>query len=556
MLDGGLSVQGSGTGAPLPLWGNTQEGKEVRMSWSGFLGAREQARSWALEAADRLSQGKVEGALPGWRLDAPEEMTAGQLLLRRPPAPAPTLLYAALAPRAGLPNLARDPSEPFLHREALERASTRALEDTPLHRLAWGLERLHFLAARVEDRERRRWAVAEHPADPARDAETAGLWAAWLSGNPWSLRRPWEKLFLPEATRVFRAIAADRKLAPEIARRVIDDLREAFFYRMIGGKGALPGWAELAARVLETAPPGPLESVLRSLPAADRARLGACAAGRGVWRASAAAQWRAPGEATRAALAADALARHPERVEGWMDAHVIRRLILAWASGRAETDWILVTQNRGRARARARALLAARGAKLAEPLLALDGLFSRTAGALRRLCWGWAYSELARDFAFDLGRPLSARCDAPAADRPAPLDDRAQRALGAWLLLVVLKGRLGHLQRWVADGRTGDRDSTWGRLLSDELPPCLRDTADEVHYLRLRGALSGGLPAALRALSEPLAAVVALPAGRGLRAAFEARFRPSWPEDLPFPRAGFPTFQRHAAAALATLEAA
>lgn len=525
------------------------------MTWSSFLSERERALTWADGAARALSEGRTEGALPGWRIQPRVESDLARTLLQAPPAPSPRALFAALAPARELPALGREPAEPFLHREALERAVRKDLTSTLHNRLAWGLERLRFLAARVDDRERRRWAGERWAADPARDAECAGLWAAWFSGNPWSLKRPWERLFLPEATRVFRAIAADRRLAPDIARRVVEDLREAFFYRMIGGKGALPGWADLAARVLETAGQTPMEGLLTQLPASDRARLGACAAGRGVWRATAGALWRAPGEETRAALAAEALAAHPEEVEGWLDAHVVRRLIRAWAAGRTETDWILVTQNRGRGRARARALLAARGAKLAEPVLALDALFARTASALRRLCWGWAWSELARDFSFDLGRPLSPSCAPPRVNRLAPLDEAARADLHSWLLLVALKGRLAHLRAWAREGRTGDRDSTWGRLLSEELPESLRDPAGEAHYRRLRGALGEGLAIELSRLRDPLQVVVSLPAGRGLRAAFEAALRPGWSERVPFPRSGFPTFQRHAAEALASLEA-
>lgn len=552
-----MSAHGSGTDPREPR--RAQEPPSwpgEPMSWSTFLAARDAARGWALEAGRRLLDGEAAGALPGWRMEPRLAVALARRLARELPAPGPEALAATLAPTQDLPRLSRGPAEPFLHREALERAELPVVADTPLHRCAFGLERLAFLAARVEDRERGAWSRASYAADPTRDAEAAGLWAGWLSGNPWSLRRPWERLFLPEAARVFRAVAADRKLSPEVSRRALEDLREAFFYRMIGGKGALPGWAELAARVIETGPPGPLDALLGALPAGDRARLAACAATRGVWRGSAAAVWRAPGEEARAALGAAALAARPAEAEGWLDAHLVRRLLVAWRSGRTSTDWILATQNRGRARARARALLAARGAKLAEPLLALDALYARTAAALRRLAWGWAWSELARDFSFDLGRPLTTPCRPPAAPRPSPLSPEERPALRSWVLLVALKGRLGHLRAWVAEGRTGDRDSTWGRLLSEDLPALLREGAEDLHYRRLRAALSAELGACLEALRSPLAAVVALPPGRRLRAAFEEALRPGWDERVPFPRSGFPTFQQHAAEALDALEGA
>ena len=126
------------------------------------------------------------------------------------------------------------------------------------------------------------------------------------------------------------------------------------------------------------------------------------------------------------------------------------------------------------------------------------------------------------------------------------LRDEALACLQTWLLLVVLKGRVHHLRRWVETGGTGDRDTTWGRLLSESLPPHLTSE----HYRAVRLELARDLERRLARNEPVLEQIVALPRGRGLRAAFEAALGDWWHDDVPLPRSGFPTFVRHAEAYL------
>ncbi len=213
--------------------------------------------------------------------------------------------------------------------------------------------------------------------------------------------------------------------------------------------------------------------------------------------------------------------------------------------GRLDNDWGIVTQARGRVRARVRRLASERPSALLEALLQAQALHARTVAAARRWAWAWAWDELARDFSFDLERPLSAPCE-QRDELDLQLPSEAIEALDTWVLLVVLKGRSTHLQRCVREGSTGDRDTTWGRLLSDDLP---RGLAVE-RYQALRVELADSLGLRLATLRPLLTRIAEMEAGRTLRRRFEALLGDTWHPEMAFPRAGFPTFVRHAREAI------
>ncbi len=418
----------------------------------------------------------------------------------------------------------------------------------------WGLDALAFVGAEVERIERAAWreaSVAMRP-DPARDTETTALWAAWFAGDPWSGRGRWEALFLDEAVRVFMAVLRARKIPDSARGTALEDLRESFFYSMV--MGDIPGWAELAARTLETGPEGPVPALRRLAGPTEQQHLSSCAATRGTRADTLSRLWsERPDPAARAHALATYLAEGGA-LESLLDAHTVLRLLSSWSSGQDDPghSWAVVTQNRGRARARVRAVLVEHGRpRMLEPLLVMDALWARTAAATRRLAWSWAWRELGRGLSFDLETAGTRRCK-PVDLGHRPLDARERAALKTWVLLAVLKGRLTHLQRWVRTGSTGDRDATWGRLLANELPTHLR--GDDGRPVRVRVELADTLDDLLVDLRPALAALAELPTGRKLRAAFTAELEPRWAADVPFPKSGFPTFHRQAVAALEVID--
>jgi hypothetical protein len=242
------------------------------------------------------------------------------------------------------------------------------------------------------------------------------------------------------------------------------------------------------------------------------------------------------------------VARSGARLEVLVDAHVLVRVVDALAAGEGD-PWRVVAQNRARVRARVRIVAAQHHrAALGEALLGLDGLAARTHAAVARWAWAWAWHELGHDFPFDVeavaARPCLTEGEAPL------LSDADRAALRTWVLLVALRGRLDHLRRWAARGGTGDRDSTWGRLLAEELPPGLAARG----YGEVRAVLVEELDDLLVGLRGRLEAVASAPGGRGLRGAISARLAPEWSGEVRFPGSGFPRMRRAAADALATLE--
>lgn len=486
------------------------------LSWDDYLELR-QAR---LECARR---GTVR--LPGWNCD-----TTADLGGVKPDAVARA---AVLAEAALLPVRTRHAAAPRHDAWLFGRPLTVAQPPTPT---TWARARLIALGERLETEGRRSWADDWTP-EAALDAQAAEVLAGLAAGS-WTVRATAEAVWLAPVVRSFRGVCLARRLPDDVRRRAIDQLREGFFYRLaLPDERGVPGWCELAGRTLEAA--GPLAGMVTLFDTAQRRRAAWCAVSRGGWADSARALVPSPDRTDRALHILQRL----DDLDVLVDAHVQRRLVSRWQAGETDpdADWRVVVQARARARARLRALAAERPDALLTAVLSLPALAARTRDAAARWAWAWAWDELARDFAFSLDRPATAPCDQPdpgdvswPADWNAPLD--------TWLLLVALRGRWSHLARWVAEGRTGDRDSTWGRLLADALPEPL--AVDR--YARLRRELRTSLAARRDRLRPVLQSIAHLPGGRRLKRDMLALLTPAWHPDVPLPKSGFPSFLRAA----------
>ena len=534
------------------------------MDQTTYIERREVGRQRAIHGAGELMRDRpaaAEALLSTWSFAADPDLVGLvlQTLRTNTPEPAGSVLAGALAAPELLPvtPFGKNPIAGHLHRRWLAENTTAAVEASEKNRLAWALDELAFLGDEIERRDRVAWVAGVHTADAVRDAMTANLWAQWFAGNPWGIRQEWESLFLSATTRVFHAVCAARNLPAHVIERCRADLEDAFFFRLIGGNEEVAGWLELAARVLETTNPSPVAALANQLDSPGWDRVCLCAATRGNWRHTAANLWPdLPLARTRAiALRQDV---QGSRLEHLLDTHVALRLFESWHSTSCSprTNWDIVVQNRGRARARLRALVTESPRSLLDCFMAMEGIFSRTLAAVKRYAWAWAWQELAFDFAFDVSRAVTPPCHELHGSLP-PLGDGDQMAVKTWILLVVLKGRLGHLQRWVREGGTKDRDSTWARLLAKEMPQSLYDPLGRGHrghsYHRLRYDLMESLDDHLAAIEPLLQQIAGLKPSRALRANFGALVESEWDERVPYPQSGFPTFLKNTHSALTTL---
>jgi len=532
------------------------------LSPEGFLNTRATRR--------RLAEGggPLPELLSGWRF-ADDPIAVAALIAALDAGvtgntlspPAHRLALAGLPGEALLaaPALSSDASSARLARLRLDAwaAETAPEPAAPVTPRVWALVTLADIGADIELEVRGAWRQQQPPA-AADDVDAAALWQRWPTGGPalWAAREPWEARYLDAAVGAFRQVLASRELPPERVRSALADLREGFWFQLLGGSEGAPGWAELAARVLETAPPGPVEALTGSLGASARAVAGRCASARGYWPSTLERLLSdVPGRKARGLTAAQQIAADPARSEALLDLHVALRLVAGWqrpGGSSLSRDWQVIRQNRGRGRGRLRALVTAAPEPIIDRICGLEGLHERTLAATRRWAWDWSWEAMARGLELDFTRPVSAPCQVSDASL-TPLEESARPAAETWILLVALKGRLGHLQRWTRAGGTGDRDGTWGRLLNEELPDSLRDADGRYH--RLRAWLAGGLDEALAGWTPTLSAIAALRPGRALKAGFHELLRARWDDRVRFPSAGFPTFRRNAAAALDELDA-
>lgn len=421
---------------------------------------------------------------------------------------------------------------------ALHNAAISAISELS-HDLPGKLADLDLIGGRIAMVERRGWELPPGP----NDRELIAAWDAWFEGRPWDHRTLWERRYLHLAREAVRAVARHLRLPEAALRRVLDDLEDSFFLVLFGDEDGVPTWLDIGLLALERAPEGPVMSLGSCLNAPGWDRLGACLRRRGAWPATLNC---APGVAAPRDAAA---------LEELLDLHVLRQVLTGADTASAldlDRAWRVVRSNRGRMRGRLRALLVEgprdgiRGRLLRHPALS-----RATETALARFWFHQAWQELRRDFTFD-GRDLATPPCAPTEeDATTERLELNQGALRTWVLLVALRGRWEHLQRWAEEGSTGDRDSTWGRLLADQLPAALaRGAAGQRDLRPLRDYLSMNLADVLTSLLPTLEAVASAQPGPGLNDVVRRVLKPGWHAEVDFPQRRFAELRDHAAALL------
>ncbi len=355
-----------------------------------------------------------------------------------------------------------------------------------------------------------RWREAEASfepslaADAALDARAALAWTAWFGGDPYSAE-PYDYALghlIPRVQAVFQGVLTAAELPPKVRRATLIELGEGAFATLLTAKAdeSLPAWLDIATRALERGPGGPLRCLSRVLSPQERASAGLCLASRRLWAPTLATIWPDDAPRERAAKLSAWLRDDPEALPRITHLHLLGRLIERAATigpaalGDAELRAIC-RQNVARARARLRATLAARPEAVLDALLGLDALHARTHDAAGRFAFAWVNRELTFGLSMGHGPRVTPRCVAPKPPPDGAADADPTMSIDSaksWILLVIFRGRFGHLWRWVYDGTTGDRDSVWGALLKKELPTSLVEPG--LLRPRLRQTLRAELP--------------------------------------------------------------
>jgi hypothetical protein len=367
-----------------------------------------------------------------------------------------------------------------------------------------------------------RWREAEACFEPtltpdaALDARAAVAWSAWFHEDYYS-PEPYDYALshlIPRVQTVFQGVLSAAELPPKVRRDALIELGEGAFATLLTAKAdeSLPAWLDIATRALERGPGGPLRCLSLVLSPQERASAGLCFASRRLWAPTLAAIWPELSPRERGARLSAWLRDEPEALPRITHLHLLGRLIERAAAagpealGDAELRAIC-RQNVARARARLRATLAERRPAVLQALLGLDALHARTHDAAGRYAYAWVNRELTFGLSMGHGPRVTPRCDAPEPLPESALDADPTMSIAAakgWVLLVIFRGRFGHLWRWVYDGTTGDRDSVWGALLKAELPPSLQEPG--LHRPRLRQTLRSELPELLWELEPTLSA--------------------------------------------------
>ncbi len=433
-----------------------------------------------------------------------------------------------------------------------DREACRAID--PAHwgaserRADWGASErrvasLYLLSRLGEElalRERRLPAETVWLAD-SRDQRAASAWRALLRGPPdLAAGAELRALFGGRVRAAFQGVSVVLGLPSDIGRQHGEAALEQLDLVGIGAH------LDLATRVLETTgePLARLEAVLDD---DGRERVASCIAGRESWT-----------------QVAGMLGRRCDGLGQGADLVVLLRLVATLQRGQARPHslglpgWGVVSANRSRMRGRLRAVAGERPAALGEALAALDAPFARTSAAVSRFAWAWAWREARRGFGFDLGRMLPTPCQVPP-PRQAPLQplgEAEERAVLAFLLVVLGRGCWPDLERWLAGDPGRDLSRTFYRCL-EQLPDRVADPQPRGQraraYLRLVGLLEDdGLEELLPRLRALAGRVAALPAGAALRQRFaEALDEPWRGTGLPMPRHHLSTFRERCLAFLA-----
>ncbi|MEY3210319.1 MAG: hypothetical protein RIT28_800, partial [Pseudomonadota bacterium] len=408
-----------------------------------------------------------------------------------------------------------------------------------------------------------RWREAEASfepslaADAALDAQAALAWTAWFGADYFSAE-PYDYALnhlIPRVQAVFQGVLSAAELPPKVRRDTLVELGEGAFATLLTARveESLPAWLDIATRALERGPGGPLRCLSRVLSPQERASAGLCFASRRLWAPTLAAIWPDDAPRERAAKLSAWLRDDPEALPRITHLHLFGRLIerAATAGPDALGDnelRAICRQNVARARARLRATLAARPKAVLHALLDLDALHARTQDAAGRFAYAWVNRELTFGLSMGHGPRVTTRCVAPEplpegandADPSMPIDSAK-----GWILLVIFRGRFGHLWRWVYDGTTGDRDSVWGDLLKKELPPSLWEPG--LLRPRLRQTLRSELPELLWELEPTLNAWADqdLSDPRRVKARVLQLFLAAVPTASGWPARGYPDSVRH-----------
>lgn len=522
------------------------------MRWPEFLERRERRAIDARVAAEALRGGDASpaGALLGaWRfVDHPDLLGAGMSALAASQSH-PAHRWAALpfAPRSTLtPPAADDLPEFFLRREAGWSCAARVAPEP----LAWTVEALAFFGEEVNLRERAAFAARSFPLRAEKDEAARRLWSEWFRTG-YADRDRWVKLFAGPVHDAAKSALNARKYPAAVKDRLLgagpdsdSELSELAFDQLFLGEAALPGWVDVATRVLETAGRSPVDRLARHLDGSERTVASQCAARRGHWADTAALVGGDRDLDRRGDLYAASLQQNPDWAEGLVDLHTALRLIALWSlpgSGDPDDAWTSIRSNRGRARARLRAVIAAGSRdRLRQALLPLESLHARTSFALGRHVYRWFMDNENQDSPPAPGRICTPPCTL---DGLAPLPAEDIPAARTWTFLVVLRGQLPRLRRWVRTGSTGDRDSRWGELLTEDLPAVLRDpggaAARDSGYRRLRAWLAVELPMLLERELPRIAALAALHPKSAKAGGLEL-LRAEWDARVPIPAGGFP----------------
>jgi hypothetical protein len=506
-----------------------------RTPWSAFRAAQDQRRAQAQAAAVALREGD---AAPARRLLAPWAFASDSAacsrvldrLLETPPVPDSVHLAATLGP---VPATGPDPAGAKEQRAHLfaAAAGTPGLEGADP--VAWGLEGLAWLGARIHQTERVAWQQAV-TADPLRDAAHKVLWRQFLDGQFWDAQAAAESLWLPAARRGFAAALRARGVPAPERKQYVADYAESFFWMLLGGRDATPGWKEVAVRLLERDGASAPSALADHLGPEGWSWVVRCPSARSpTWRA--ARRWALPDHPNPLSEAWYLCEEGPV-ASGWMehllDGLVALRLLAAWSGVGTETAprtrpkqaWDVVLRNRGRTRGRLRAVLLEIAGDALLAILRLPGLASATHNALAAVGWSQAHVVLHKHGLPSWDSSLTPTCEAPPPLAPLlPVADEA--VLRTWMLLVVLRGRWAQLDHW---GRTGTwhtrPDSGWGRLLKDGLPHRLGQ--DGAGYARIQAHLNLHGPRLWASLRPALEAVAAATKGKEIRAAVEPYWEP------------------------------
>lgn len=515
------------------------------IDWAEFCAERAAQRDAAQRAIGALCTGHQEPVIellkPWFPAESPSvtQLSCRALLDARPAPNAAAL--ARLHPDPAAP---RPPASAFEHLCAAVDAPAARLGDDPL---VWAVTELTALGQRLAAIERG-WTARDAEAD----ASAIGCWLALAHGSPFLDPAAWRRHFETPAMEVLSGVCADAKLSDARRRGVLAEERDNLMLVLAERRDGLAGWRDVAMRAVEQDPRGPLVALSAALGPNHRVGAARCLASRGAWAETLAQLWPAPSADDRVAACAGLLAERPAALEDLAGAHTIRRLFSRWSAGfcHPRASWSTVRANRCSLRGRLRAMLAVLPTEALLPaLLGAPGVAERTARAVRRFALARAWQQARRGFPGDCDN-VTVPCAEPSR-AIAPLPDAAFFVLRAWVLLVVLRGRLAQLEDWLDPRIASDSDAVWGRLLTTELPPSLREPPDARPHQRLRAALSLSLYEQLDELAPSLEALAALPPGRALPGLFRDTIAPMWSLELPKLQRGFERMQAHARAALA-----